>query len=676
MHPYERWTLRCHLANALRSTRLARPPRADSDIVGWIESNSRPLGLAQLASTVVPSGRRGTIAASIPSTTWRAWRADAIRTSREPAPQASPLQKRLDWLAEACSLTDSQSQVLGLLARATQPSQLCNLIEALNGRFGACLEGVDESDLLPFLKTRSESRELSEAGRLAELGLIEARETKRLSPVVRRLLSLPQFNARRVGHLLLGEPARASLSWNQFEHLGDLRDIAARIVAASVRSRGSSCRGANVLFYGPPGTGKSEFAKALGAKVGFSVHFCGETDDENAEPNRRDRIAALLIANAIGRVARRTIVVVDEADDLLFDLDDDGAFGRRGSKVFMNRLLERTVAPTIWIVNDIDRLGPSIIRRMNLALRFPKPTLSARKSMIARIATHADLRLQDSEMLDLARAPAPPALIENAILCAKHIRGAATDAHMILDSGLRALGRREISKEASPIRFDPALSSADVDLAQLANQVSRSAARTLSFCLSGPPGTGKSAYARHLAERLDLDVLEKRFSDLSSMWLGESEKAIALAFEEAADLRAFLIFDEADSLLRDRFAAHHSWEVTQVNEMLTQMERHPYPFACTTNAAELLDAAAARRFLFKVRFLPMSPDQVAKAYRRAFNFEPPSFVLKLSGLTPADFATVLRKAAALGERDPRTFGRWLEYEALAKPDAGRQKIGF
>jgi ATPase family associated with various cellular activities (AAA) len=288
-----------------------------------------------------------------------------------------------------------------------RPTSVVNWFAALFKELGfeGCLEGADESDLQPFLKTRSERRELCEAGRLAELGLIQVREGTRLSPVVRRLLSLPRFNARRVGHLLLGEPARASLTWNQFEHLGDLRDIAARIVAASVRSRGSSCRGANILFYGPPGTGKSEFAKTLGAQVGFSVHFCGETDDENAEPNRRDRIAALLIANAIGRVARRTMVVVDEADDLLFDLDDNGAFGRQGSKVFMNRLLERIVAPTIWIVNDIDRLGPSIIRRMNLALRFPKPTLSARKSMIARIATHVDLRLQDSEMLDLARAP-------------------------------------------------------------------------------------------------------------------------------------------------------------------------------------------------------------------------------------------------------------------------------
>jgi SpoVK/Ycf46/Vps4 family AAA+-type ATPase len=213
-------------------------------------------------------------------------------------------------------------------------------------------------------------------------------------------------------------------------------------------------------------------------------------------------------------------------------------------------------------------------------------------------------------------------------------------------------------------------------LAELADQVAKSPARVLSFCLSGPPGTGKSAYARHLAERVDLDVLEKRFSDLASMWLAESEKAIAAAFEEAADLRAFLIFDEVDSLLRDRLAAHQSWEITQVNEMLTQMERHPYPFACATNALELLDAAAARRFLFKVRFLPMSPDQIAKAYRRYFGFDPPSQVLKLSGLTPADFATVLRKATALGEHGPTLLMRWLEHEALAKPDAMRQKIGF
>jgi transitional endoplasmic reticulum ATPase len=126
----------------------------------------------------------------------------------------------------------------------------------------------------------------------------------------------------------------------------------------------------------------------------------------------------------------------------------------------------------------------------------------------------------------------------------------------------------------------------------------------------------------------------------------------------------------------ESLAAQHSWEITQVNEMLTQMERYPYPFVCTTNAVELLDAAAARRFLFKVRFLPMTADQIAKAFRRAFGANPPRFVLQLSGLTPADFATVARKASILGERDPTMFAHWLEYEAHAKPDAERSRIGF
>jgi len=292
-----------------------------------------------------------------------------------------------------------------------------------------------------------------------------------------------------------------------------------------------------------------------------------------------------------------------------------------------------------------------------LALPFPKPALSVRMAMVTRIAKAVDFQITDDAKKDLARMQASPALIENAIRTAARISSSATDARTILESGLRALGRREAPRAPEPLRFDPALSSADVDLA-------------------GPSGAGKSAYARYLAERLDLEVLEKRYSELSSKWLGESEKAMAAAFEEAADLRAFLILDEADSLLRDRGAARNAWEITQVNEMLTWMERHPFPFACTTNAPELLDAAAARRFLFKVRFLPMTAPQVAEAYRRAFGAEAPPLVLKLEGLTPADFATVVRKASTLDQIDPEVLTRWLVVEAQAKPDAGRQKIGF
>ena len=47
--------------------------------------------------------------------------------------------------------------------------------------------------------------------------------------------------------------------------------------------------------------------------------------------------------------------------------------------------------------------------------------------MVARIARGADFRLDESAVLELARTPAPPALIENAILSATDIQGSASD---------------------------------------------------------------------------------------------------------------------------------------------------------------------------------------------------------------------------------------------------------
>jgi hypothetical protein len=66
----------------------------------------------------------------------------------------------------------------------------------------------------------------------------------------------------------------------------------------------------------------------------------------------------------------------------------------------------------------------------------------------------------------------------------------------------------------------------------------------------------------------------------------------------------------------------------------------------------------------------MTADQIGKAFRRAFGGDPPRFVPKLSGLTPADFATVSRKASVLGERDPRILTKWLETRLRQNPMPG------
>jgi transitional endoplasmic reticulum ATPase len=677
MHGYERWVVQRYLANALKETRFNKARGADRDIHEWLERCGRTFALPAFECLGETRRQRSAdLKMTRNQSSWKSWRAQIIAIGHKPAPPPSPLHRRIAWLGNACSLTDAEAWVLGVFARVTLHRSVRDLVAAVHERLNLGFGEAEALEFRPFLDATLGRFDFSTGGRLADLGLIDGKEEPRLSRTVRKVLSLPRLDSRNVSALLLGKPAAATLAWNDFSHLREMRDLAARIILAFAKTRGESGKGANVLLYGPPGTGKSEFAKTLGARIGFSVQFVGESTNDNTEPNRRERIAALMIANAIGGVARRTIVVVDEADDLFAGVDEDDASTRHGSKVFMNRLVERAATPTIWITNDIERLGPAVVRRMNLAIRFAKPSLAMHRNMVERIADSAGFALGSDAILELASLPASPALLENAIRSAVAINGSPNEAKTIVESGLLAIGGKRVAPAPAPIAFDPALSAADTNLTILADRILRSKSLALSFCFSGVPGSGKSAYARHLAERLEMEVLEKRFSDLSSKYLGESEKAIAAAFEEAADLRAFLILDEADSLLRDRTVARNSWEVTQVNELLTWMERHPYPFACTTNAPDMLDPAMARRILFKVRFLPMTPAQIGAAFYAAFGSAAPLSVLRLGSLTPGDFATVVRKAAALSERTANFFVRSLEEEALAKPGARLQRIGF
>ena len=170
--------------------------------------------------------------------------------------------------------------------------------------------------------------------------------------------------------------------------------------------------------------------------------------------------------------------------------------------------------------------------------------------------------------------------------------------------------------------------------------------------------------------------MQKRASDLMSMWVGETERNIAEAFAGARDAEAFLVFDEADSLLADRRLAARNWEVTQVNEMLTWMESHPFPVAFTTNFRERLDPATLRRFTFKIALDYLSPEQAGAAFRTYFGHASPTEVAGLAALTPGDFAVVRRKAEILDcLSDPCAVVGMLRAECEAKPDVSR-RLGF
>ena len=176
---------------------------------------------------------------------------------------------------------------------------------------------------------------------------------------------------------------------------------------------------------------------------------------------------------------------------------------------------------------------------------------------------------------------------------------------------------------------------------------------------------------RYLAERLGLQVIQKRASDLLSKWVGRHrETQIADAFAEARASGAFLVFDEADSLLADRRFAERTWEVSQVNEMLTWMESHPLPFACTTNLADHLDPATLRRFVFKIALDYLTPDQAAIAFRRYFGLAAPA----LAGGACHPDARRLRRGAAQG-RGAGATGRRTGVDCHAARRVRRQAGG-
>ena len=110
--------------------------------------------------------------------------------------------------------------------------------------------------------------------------------------------------------------------------------------------------------------------------------------------------------------------------------------------------------------------------------------------------------------------------------------------------------------------------------------------------LIGAPGTGKSAFGRYLAEALDRPLMMRRASDILSPYVGVAERNMAQMFRDAPKKMQFCYLDEADTFLRDRNGATRSWEISEVNEMLTQMESFDGIFIASTNLMGSLDAAA------------------------------------------------------------------------------------
>ena len=437
--------------------------------------------------------------------------------------------------------------------------------------------------------------------------------------------------------------------------------------------------GTNIMFYGLAGSGKTELALAMAKKNKWKIKSVGDIDTKSdREKGRTERIFNLTLATKIyAKSTEKIVLLFDEMEDL-FKFDIQAEF----SKAYLNRIIETTPIPIIWTCNNLEVMDSSILRRMTMSLKFDVPPTSARKSIWKHENSRQKLGLDEKTINKLSEVyDVVPSVIKTVTTIAKtskldhsKIGSIIENQAMLMDYGFKRRFNHGSAMDQMELYDLGFVNAVDHNIVLMTEKLKK-CKPNFSLCLYGPPGTGKSAYGKYLASILGKQVLFKKASDLLGKYVGETEANIARSFQQASDDDKVLIFDEADSMLGSRGAATHSWEISQVNEMLTQMESHKKPFICTTNLIKGLDEASLRRFTFKLKFDFLKPEQVGAIYKKYFEMDVPKFVLDNSILTPGDFSVVKKKADIMNITDNHEIAKMLIQETEMKPQFSR-KIGF
>ena len=122
---------------------------------------------------------------------------------------------------------------------------------------------------------------------------------------------------------------------------------------------------------------------------------------------------------------------------------------------------------------------------------------------------------------------------------------------------------------------------------------------TRSLLIFGPPGSGKTMTAYHIAQNLELPLVMARIDGLISSFLGTTARNIANLFEFANRYACVLLLDEFDALAKQRDDPQEIGEIKRVVNTLLQnldLRRDHGVTIAITNHDRLLDPAVWRRF--------------------------------------------------------------------------------
>ena len=594
------------------------------------------------------------------------------------------LEHNLNLLQENLGLTDTEKDILRFVAIVFNYeiiSDACDLMGDLNNR--QAVKALSQILNLDVLDVQNAFRK---DGIFAKTSLIKidsyySRNLRSKIDVINNEFTGALFikceSIDEIFQSAIKPCSETNLTLKNYAHVKEDMQILVSFLKNAIHKKQ---KGVNVLLYGSAGTGKTELSKVIASDLNLKLYEVAYAD-ESGYANELQRIKSYCLAQNVLQ-AGSNLLMYDEAEDVFNTRNDEK---RQYGKAFINRSLETNEVPTIWITNNIYSMDEAVVRRFNLAIELGVPN----ENMRAKIIKEYSANLIDNKLIKkLAKNQhVAPAVVSNASLVVSNLNARDRNKafERVISNTLKAQGYGEIEKDKSsddlPSSYDPNFVNSDCDLNELMKGIKES--KSARVCLYGVPGTGKSAYAKFIAKSLRKPIIIKKGSDLLSMWVGGTERNIADAFEEAKNKKAVLVFDEVDSFLQDRSGASRSWEITQVNEMLVQMESFDGIFIATTNLIDNLDKASLRRFDLKLEFGYLLPNQALNLFKKEcallkvkFDENAAKKISNLGLLAPGDFASVRRQAKFRPIKNGDDFYERLEQEVTLKNEEKSARIGF
>ena len=596
------------------------------------------------------------------------------------------IQQNIDTLTQLLSLNTTEQTLFRLsvqlrldeplkkLSEALPKSNLIGVSELLSNLFG-----LPKSDIISALKDK---------GKLLGYGLLERNyNPDRFHDYLDwgKMLDFDEFISEPLNEQVLlkvcTKPAiEPSLSLDDFAHLNEMKTMMLDYLQSSFATHR---KGANILIYGAPGTGKTEFATLLGKVLSVSVNNITYMDEDGDVISAEDRLNKCRFAQKVLE-GQSSLLIFDEIEDVFRAGFFECSVAQK-NKAWMNQLLENNNVPMIWLSNSVSGIDPAFLRRFDLILEMPDLPLKNKSALITQLT---EGKLSPAYVQHFAKVRSlTPAILSRTIRVAKELNTSnfAETLLMMFNQTLKSQNKPKIE----PL----VLGKADYNLDYVAcndniHRISEGLkqSRKGRICCYGPPGTGKTAWAAWLAEQLDMPLLLKQGSDLLNPYVGGTEQNIAQAFEQAKADNSLLVLDEVDTFLFSREGINRSWERSQVNEMLTQIERFEGLMVVSTNLIEVLDPAALRRFDLKLKFdyltlkqrLDFAKQQAEILGLPLLSEENLNQIESLNLLTPGDFAAVARRHQFSPFQKVQDWLNALQGECEVKPafSATTRRIGF